>query len=86
MYTRVIYRGQADKEWEIESSAYRVVKNPTEKAFREYHKRLIGGFHNLHDKENGVDWDNDITLLAHLQHSGAKTGLIDYTHNPLVSL
>jgi len=90
MYRRIIYRGQADKSWGIESSAYRVLKKntekPTQKMLQDYHLKLIREVKNLHDIDHATDKYTGIALLAYLQHNGAKTGLIDYTVNPLISL
>jgi tetratricopeptide (TPR) repeat protein len=85
----MIYRGQADSKWEIESSAYReLVKNGvqpvTPSTLRDYHFRLIDGVRHLHD--DSLTKENDISILAQLQHNYAKTILIDYTYNPLAAL
>lgn len=85
----MIYRGQANSDWEITSSAYRELsKNgkapvpPT--ILKEYHHRLIDGVRRLHDI--AISNENDITILSQLQHNKAKTVLIDYTYNPLAAL
>ncbi len=82
LYPKVFYRGQADKEWEIESSAYRRLNKPTQKQLKEYHARLIMDVKHLNDGEVF----EGLRTLAHLQHNGAKTILLDYSMNPLVSL
>lgn len=84
----MIYRGQADSDWEITSSAYRELsKNgspvpPT--ILKEYHHRLLEGVRRLHDIT--ISNENDVTILSQLQHNKAKTVLIDYTYNPLAAL
>ena len=90
IYSRMLYRGQPDESWDIVSSAYREIKksteNPTQKMLEDYHLKLIEEVAKLHDVDSKIDGHSDINKLAHLQHSGAKTNLIDYTLNPLVSL
>ncbi|HCC35919.1 MAG TPA: hypothetical protein DEQ02_09995 [Ruminococcaceae bacterium] len=85
-YRRALFRGQADKEWEIESSAYRALKAnfkvPTQKMMRDYHTDLIREFRQLGEN---IEYKG-VSLIAHLQHNGAKTFLLDYTKNPLVAL
>jgi len=84
---RAIYRGMADESWKIESSAYiklkKKDKKPTLNELRKYHSDLMDEVKNLHDDE--VKYKG-VTLLAHLQHNYVKTGLIDYTFNPLTAL
>lgn len=85
-YRKVLFRGQANKSWEIESSAYRALNKsaqpPTQKLLSDYHISLLREVDNLED----VEKHKGITMLAHLQHNGAKTNLIDYSLNPLVCL
>jgi tetratricopeptide (TPR) repeat protein len=85
----MIYRGQANHEWEITSSAYRELKKNmndlvTPSLLKEYHDKLIDGARRLHDIS--LSNEDDITILSHLQHNKAKTILIDYTYNPLAAL
>ena len=82
IYKTGFFRGQAQKSWNIESSAYR---NPTTRTYielRTYHEHLLTSAKTM----NGTDEYNEMSLLAHLQHNGAKTCLIDYSRNPLVAL
>lgn len=85
----MIYRGQANSNWNITSSAYRELSSnendpvpPT--ILKEYHHRLIDGVRRLHDIS--ISNEDDITILSQLQHNKAKTILIDYTYNPLAAL
>ena len=85
----MIYRGQANSDWDITSSAYRELSkdahNPVPPTIlKEYHQRLIAGVRRLHDIS--ISNENDITILSQLQHNKAKTILIDYTYNPLAAL
>lgn len=91
-----IYRGQSNAKWQVASSAHRRLTNDhtgktghrlTGSALVGYLEDLIGkarmrGFFPPElDKEC-----TDLELLAHLQHHGAATGLIDFTIQPLVAL
>lgn len=85
----MIYRGQANSNWNITSSAYRELSKsgsdtvpPT--ILKDYHHRLIDGVRRLHDIS--ISNEDDITILSQLQHNKAKTILIDYTYNPLAAL
>ena len=91
-----IYRGVSNKNYQIEASTYRRLKDEK------------GNFRNEDDKSaerlrqinwemiedanrHRHGWENerrppDLNLLAKLQHSGAATCLIDFTRNPLVAL
>ena len=86
----LLYRGLADVDWEVESSAYRRIKEPSEEVpqiiFQDYIERLLEnsglqGFRYRQDRELP-----DLELLAELQHYGAATCLIDFTTNALVAL
>ncbi|MDR1465986.1 MAG: FRG domain-containing protein [Oscillospiraceae bacterium] len=84
----VYFRGQASTAWEISSTAYREIEKETEKPFQrqlqELHEQLVDAVKHLHDTD--LNQRKGVGLLAHLQHNGAKTNLIDYTKNPLVAL
>jgi len=92
----VLYRGQSNIEWEITSHAYRAIhsainngdlrgkKQPSQKQLLDLHSQLINEVKHLNEEGlNNLQW---VSLLAHLQHNGAKTNLIDYSFNPLVPL
>lgn len=82
-----IYRGQSDCKWNIESSAYRYlrdVKMLNQDTLIDYHIKLLNDIRRLRDTQ--IMGHNDIELLAHLQHNYAKTNLVDYTYSPLVAL
>ena len=87
----LLYRGLANANWEIESSAYRRIEKlyngyPTLAIFQNYVKQLLDnaslqGFR----YKNGRKL-SELELLAELQHYGAATCLIDFTKNPLIAL
>ena len=88
-----LYRGQEDAEWQVTSSALRRLELEEEYSaaddafpyvYLEYLLQIIyevklnypSIYRNLFPLE----------CLAHLQHNGVATGLIDFTFNPLVAL
>ena len=88
-----LYRGQEDAEWQVKSSALRRLELEEEYTaaddefpyvYLEYLLKIIyevklnypSTYRNLFPLE----------CLAHLQHNGVATGLIDFTFNPLVAL
>ncbi|MDD9820074.1 MAG: FRG domain-containing protein [Nitrospira sp.] len=99
--SKYAFRGQANAEWELHSSATRRLRragriqtNGSKTSndqlwdiYREYHKEdLI-----FPARTAGFDIEegrvvSDLQLLAKLQHFGAATGLIDFTWNPLIAL
>jgi tetratricopeptide (TPR) repeat protein len=92
MYRNVLFRGQANAKWKLESSAYRELlkheEHPTPKMLEEHHHGLLRKVSTLNDTDNMRDVKElgEFALLAHLQHLGAKTSLLDFTSNPLVAL
>lgn len=90
----ILYRGLANAEWDVESSAYRRIKNseaisseivPTV-TFQNYIDHLLDdaslqGFRVRQDKRL-----SDLELLAELQHYGAATCLIDFSSSSLIAL
>ena len=86
----LLYRGLADADWGVESSAYRRIRvsqeEPLPVTFQNYIKQLLDnsglqGFRYQHDRAL-----SDLELLAELQHYGAATCLIDFTGNALIAL
>lgn len=95
------WRGQANIEWPLHSTAVRRLKShiqkkkespmrfterPLEEWMRDYEKRLL-------DQARAAGYDflssrrlSDLQLLATLQHFGAATRLLDFTHNALIAL
>ena len=90
----VLYRGLADADWEVESSAYRRMRKPVDVSsvtvpkitFLNYIDHLVNaaglqGFRERQDRNF-----SDLELLAELQHYGAATCLIDFTTSALIAL
>ncbi len=90
-----MWRGQADIEWPLHSTAYRRLLNetylsggttPNEEDLINYEKRLL----KLADHRGFRYQDGrrlpDFELLARLRHHGAATRLVDATRNALVGL
>ena len=86
-----LYRGQEDAEWRVRSSAlrrleerYKASPHSFSYVYLDYLSKIIyevklnypSTYRNLFPLE----------CLAHLQHNGVATGLIDFTFNPLVAL
>ena len=90
-----VYRGVSNKDYPIEASTYRRLKNEKEE-IRDGDKsaeKLLQINREMIEEANRHrhGWENeqrpyDLNLLAKLQHSGAATCLIDFTRNPLVAL
>ena len=90
----LVFRGQEDKCWPLESSAERRLKKGLkgrgeipDSLFIEYHRDNLlqtGKLRNYHKREGKQL--NDLELLADLQHHGAATCLLDFTRNALVAL
>ena len=89
-------RGVSNKDYPIEASTYRRLKdekgefrneeNKSAERLRQINWEMI---EDANRHKHG--WENeqrppDLNLLAKLQHSGAATCLIDFTKNPLVAL
>lgn len=86
-WTEIIYRGQSNEAYELDSSAARLLKKKnavTRNQLFEYHKNMLSESQKLADARDSAECD--FHQVAHLQHMGAKTGLLDYSHNPLVAL
>lgn len=85
-----MWRGQADLDWPIHSSAFRRLKlenkSVTEEIMQSYEKDLIKeARHRGHDYLDHKVL-NDLEVLARLQHFGAATRLIDASRNALIAL
>ena len=87
----LLYRGLANSDWEVESSAHRRIKQPQGASpppivFQNYIVQLLEsaglqGFRERQDRRL-----SDLELMAELQHYGAATCLIDFTTNALIAL
>jgi len=83
--SKTLYRGQANYEWPIHSSAFR---------------RLLKSFPRISDidlkiyliellndaRRRIIETKSDTELLIEVQHFGGATNLIDFSKNPLVAL
>jgi hypothetical protein len=82
-----VWRGMVNASWSLHSSLSRRISEltgqaPTESVLQEYETAIL--------KRSREDWRYDgmpaLQLLAHLQHYGGPTRLIDVSLNPLVAL
>ncbi len=89
---KFIFRGQPSTKYEVSSGAYRIIseaKNCREvkaEEIKRYHQLLLQMVHKINCDEERQLSSSPFELLAVLQHGGAKTGLIDFSYNPLVAL
>ena len=89
-----LYRGQADVTWPVDcSAARRLTKNSAIET--QLIRHLLVGYLDILISTTRMrgflppsfsESISDLELLAHLQHQGAATGLIDFTRQPLVAL
>ena len=78
----IVWRGQADVTWRVESKATRQKKNSAE--IRDHEIRMLETI-----RKTGADraqYTGDWELLARLRHHAAATRLIDVTTDPFVAL
>ena len=91
-----LYRGQADATWPVNcSAARRLTADPTNPIDTQLISHLFVGYLDILISTTRMrgflplgfsESISDLELLAHLQHQGAATGLIDFTRQPLVAL
>lgn len=86
------FRGQANAEWDITSSAFRFLKDQyptldiTSNILDEFEQE-IPEFYALYSKQPEIDVQNNRTeLLCMLQHLGGKTPIIDISSQPRIAL
>ena len=89
--SKLLFRGQEDEMWKVETSAYRRLKTEashTEEDELHYNLGLIEQFkhEDFHSDYKSKIMQLDLGILAQLQHMGAATSLIDFSSNPLVAL
>ena len=89
----LVFRGQENEEWLLESSAERRLKASLpsqnripDQLFIEYHEDLLKKCKLKNYDQRERKQLDDLELLADLQHHGAATCLIDFTRNALVAL
>ena len=90
----ILYRGLANAGWEVESSAYRRIRESKHilsetvpaVTFQNYIDHLVdeAGLQGFRERQNRNL--SDLELLAELQHFGAATCLIDFTTSALIAL
>ena len=88
-----LYRGQEDKEWRVTSSAVRrfgiehADPDSPDKLRRLYRPYIFQIVDEAQLRYPSIYRNlSPLECLAHLQHNGVATGLIDFTFNPLVAL
>ena len=92
-YPVLVFRGQKNEEWPLDSAAERRVKKNANsevdidnKTFIEYHQDLIKKCKlKNYDKREGKQLE-ELEILADLRHHGGAVCLIDFTRNALVAL
>ena len=87
---RFAFRGQANADWGLDSSAYRRLEEKMKRYSYAAHSIFVGY---LHERVNEARMrfseygdKQPLEVMAHLQHYGAATGLIDFTENALAAL
>ena len=83
-----LYRGQEDKDWGVTSSAVRRLEIGSTESLRHLYRPYIFQIvDEVQLRYPSIYRDlSPLECLAHLQHNGVATGLIDFTFNPLVAL
>ena len=91
-----LYRGQANATWPVDcSAARRLAADPANPIETQLIRHLLVGYLDILISTTRMrgflppgfsESISDLELLAHLQHQGAATGLIDFTRQPLVAL
>ena len=93
--SKVLFRGQENKNWRVQTSAYVRLFNGEPKGIPAseeqelyYNIRLIQQFKHadFHGSNSSEIIKFDLGILAQLQHNGSATSLIDFSANPLVAL
>ena len=89
----LVFRGQENEAWSLESSAERRLKKSLpsqnripDQFFIEYHEDLLKKCKLKNYDQRERKQLDDLELLADLQHHRAATCLIDFTRNALVAL
>ena len=90
----ILFRGLANADWEVESSAYRRIRNSEAMSsesvpaitFQNYIHRLLDEASLQGFRERQGRRLSDLELLAELQHFGAATCLIDFSTSALIAL
>lgn len=92
--SRFVFRGQANAEWELQSSLERLVQ----RLHPNYIERMLPALYEgdmlkefewkypLYGKRNIPRKDECIEWLALMQHYGSPTRMLDFSHSPFVAL
>lgn len=98
---QVLFRGQANEDWAIQSSAGRRLKNQmkqtgsdinqtnfvNQKRFISYHVNLVADARSYgYGQIKSGSTLSDLELLAEIQHLGGSTCLVDFSTNFLIAL
>ena len=89
-----VFRGQSDARWSLCSGAMRRIyaEGITDDRpefideYLDYHRDLLDRARRVLPYGDKDQSSTPVQLLAKLQHFGAATGLLDFTHSPLVAL
>ena len=89
-----IFRGQSDARWPLRSGATRRLNADGIEVggpdflpeYLDYHRSLLDRARRVMPYGDKDQSSTPLQLLAKLQHFGAATGLLDFTHSPLVAL
>jgi len=86
---KIIYRGQSNADWEVESTSYRELKKidetPSNKQLLDDNEERVEDAHPIAVQELGEPI-YDLLILAKLRHNKARSLLIDFTKSPAVAL
>ncbi len=77
-----IYRGQSDHNWKLVSSLQRLDTPHLNDIEKELLRKYKNGLH-LHD--NTQLPEDTLSYLAHMQHYGSPTRLMDFTESPIIA-
>ena len=89
-----VFRGQSDATWALRSGATRRLsaEGTTDDTpffideYLDYHRVLLDRARRVMPYGDKDQSSTPLQLLAKVQHFGAATGLLDFTHSPLVAL
>jgi hypothetical protein len=81
---RWVFRGHAISGWDLKPSISRSKK--TSKTIRGHEQSMLEAFEREAHIYKRADCENEWEWLALAQHHGLPTRMLDWTHNPLVSL
>lgn len=84
-----IYRGQANAEWNLQSSLERIIgkswSQQQAQKFEEYSLLQFQSKYHLYNREN-LQPSSKLAWLAAMQHYGVPTRLLDFSESPYVAL